>query len=169
MSIHHSNYSQHKINSCSTQTLSIFLWFFDYYDLAIDNTMQSAVSVITSYFLNSSWKDIKFQVNPFLEYAANQPNAKIFISFKPNALMDSLIRLNINEYKFHSLNGGFFYLSDKPDHKSSQMILHKNSMHQLKSTEKSSILSCPLFKNLKLAHVSSMTNILRPFAMPCTE
>ena len=46
------------------------------------------------------------------------------------------------------------------------MILHQNSMHQLQSTEKSSTLSFPLFKNMKLAQVSSTANMLYPFAMP---
>ena len=39
-------------------------------------------------------------------------------------------------------------------------------MHQFSSTSKSSTLSCPLFKSLKLAQVSSTENILCPFAIP---
>ena len=53
-----------------------------------------------------------------------------------------------------------------PNSQSNKMILHQNSMHQFSSTEKSSTLSCPLFKNMKLAQVSSTARMMCPFEMP---
>ena len=53
------------------------MWFLNYYAQAIDNTMQIAVSDITSSLSTSSRKDIKFRINQFLDYAATHHNAKI--------------------------------------------------------------------------------------------
>ena len=53
-----------------------------------------------------------------------------------------------------------------PNYQSNQMILHQNSMHQFSSTAKLSTISCPMFKNLKLAQVSSTKNMLCPFDIP---
>ena len=53
----------------------------------------------------------------------------------------------------------------KPNSQSNQIILNQNSMHQFSSTAKSSTLSCPLFKNLLLALVSSTAKMMCPLAM----
>ena len=52
------------------------------------------------------------------------------------------------------------------NHQSNQIILHQNSMHQFSSTEKSLTLPYSIFKNLKMAQVSSMEKMLCPFTFP---
>ena len=39
--------------------------------------MKTAVDAIASSISTSSWKDLKFQINPFFYYIATHPNAKI--------------------------------------------------------------------------------------------
>ena len=53
----------------------------------------------------------------------------------------------------------------KPNYQSNQMILYQNSIQQFQSKAKSSTLSCNMFKNLKLAQVSSTENMLYPFTI----
>ena len=137
MSIHHSNYNEQKTNFFSTQTMSSILWFFNYYDLAIDNSIQAAVISITSYLLTSSWKDTKFQVNQFLEYAATHPNAKILYHSSQIHLWIHSYAYYLNEYKSHSLNGGFFYLSEK-------------TRPQIKSNDPPQKLNAPVIVNRKI-------------------
>ena len=88
--------------------------FFNYYYQAIYNTIQTSVSTIASSLLTSSWKYLKFRINQFLYYAATHPNAKIrYHSIQIHLWIHSGASY-LNEYKYHSCNVGFLYLSDKP-------------------------------------------------------
>ena len=76
--------------------------------------MRTAVSAIASYLSTSSWKDLKFLINQFLEYVATHPNAKIrYHSIQMHLWIHSDASY-LNESKSRSRNGGFFYLSNKP-------------------------------------------------------
>ena len=83
--------------------------FFNYYDRAIDDTMQTSFSDIASSLSTSSWEDLKF-----LDYAAIRPNAKIrYHSIQMHLWIHSDASY-LNESKSRFRNGGFFGLSDKP-------------------------------------------------------
>jgi hypothetical protein len=61
-----------------------FTGIFNYYARVINNAMQTAVSSIASSIFTSSWKDISFHINQFLDYAATHPNARI--QYKPSKM-----------------------------------------------------------------------------------
>ena len=136
----------------------------NYHAQAIENNMQTAISAIASSPSTSSWKDIKFIINQFLEYAATHPNAKI-------RYYSSQIHLWIHSdasylnAKARSLTGGLFYLSENPKLPIKTNYAPPKPMHRFLSTEKSSTLSCPLFKNMKLAQVSSPEKMMCPFTI----
>ena len=76
--------------------------------------MQTDVGAIASSLSTSSWKDPKFRINQFLDYAATHPNAKIrYHSIQMHLWIHSDASY-LNESKSRSRNGGFFYLSNKP-------------------------------------------------------
>ena len=114
MSIFHSNYNQWKINSWSTQALSIVLWFSKYYAQSIENTKQTVVSAIASSRSTRSCKYIKLWINQFLDYAATHPNAKIRYHSSQMQLWIHSDASYLNEFIASSNNGSLFYLYDKP-------------------------------------------------------
>ena len=77
--------------------------------------MKKSVSAIASSILNRSWKDIKFQINKLLDYAATHPYAKIRYHASQIQSWINSDASHINEPKARSLNGGFFYLLEKPN------------------------------------------------------
>jgi hypothetical protein len=92
-----------------------FTGIFNYYAHAIeDNTTQTAVSSIASSISISSWKDISFQMNQFLDYAATHPDACIQYKASEMHLWLHTDASYLNESKARSHSGGYFYLSTKP-------------------------------------------------------
>jgi hypothetical protein len=75
-------FAKHTSNVCQLTPAQLkycqeFTGLFNYYARAIDNTMQTSVSSIASSISTSSWPDIKFRINHFLDYAATHPDARI--------------------------------------------------------------------------------------------
>ena len=88
--------------------------FSNNYAQSIDNTMQTAVSAISSSLSTRSWKDIEFWINKFLDYVATHPGAKILYHASKMHLWIHSDASYINEPKAWSRNGGYFYLLEKP-------------------------------------------------------
>jgi hypothetical protein len=112
-------YAKPTPNSCQLTPDKIkfcqeFTGIFNYYTRAIDNTMQTAVSSIASSISTSSWKDITFRIDQFLDYAATHPDAHIQYKASEMHLWLHTDASYLNETKARSCNGGYFYLSDKP-------------------------------------------------------
>ena len=151
--------------SNKTSTFPTYI-FFNYYAEAIEITIQTAVSAIDSSLLSISWKDIKFQINTFLDYAATHTNSKIYFHESQIHLWIHSDDSYLNESKYCSQNDGFFYLSEKPR----LPIKPNDPPPKLNVTVlvNSKIINtkCLLFNNLKLAQVSSMADMLCPSAMP---
>ena len=99
--------------SNKTSTFPTYI-FFNYYAEAIEITIQTAVSAIESSLSSISWKDIKFQINTFLDYAATHTNSKIYFHESQIHLWIHSDDSYLNESKYCSQNDGFFYLSEKP-------------------------------------------------------
>jgi hypothetical protein len=91
-----------------------FTGIFNYYARAIDNTMQTAVSSIASSISTSTWKDIRFRIDQFLDYAATHPDARIQYKASEMQLWIHTDASYLNESKARSRNGGYYYLSKKP-------------------------------------------------------
>jgi hypothetical protein len=91
-----------------------FTGFFNYYARTIDNTMQAPVSSIASAVSTSTWPDLRFRINHFLDYAATHPDARIQYKASQMHLWLHSDASYLNETKARSRNGGYFYLSDKP-------------------------------------------------------
>ena len=62
----------------------------------------------------SSWKEIKFCIDQFLDYAATHPNAEIQYDASAMHLWIHSDASYLNETKARSQNSGFFYLLDEP-------------------------------------------------------
>jgi len=92
----------------------VFFGLFNYYAKSIDNTMQQPVSSIASAVSTSSWADLKFRIDQFLDYAATHPDAKIQYTASQMNLWIHSDASYLNETKARSRNAGYFYLSDKP-------------------------------------------------------
>jgi hypothetical protein len=75
--------------------------------------MQTAISSIASSVSTSTWEDIAYRINHFLNYAATHPNAKLRYTASQMHLWLHSDASYLNESKARSFNGGFFYLSDK--------------------------------------------------------
>jgi hypothetical protein len=76
--------------------------------------MQTPVSSIASSVSIGSWKDIKFRIDQFLDYAATHPDAPIQYKASKMHLWLHTDASYLNESKARSCNGGYFYLSNKP-------------------------------------------------------
>jgi hypothetical protein len=76
--------------------------------------MQTAISSIASSVSTSTWDDLSFRINHFLNYAATHPNAKLRYTASQMHLWLHSDASYLNESKARSRNGGFFFLSDKP-------------------------------------------------------
>jgi len=81
--------------------------------------MQQPVSSIASAVSTSSWADLKFRINQFLDYAATYPDAEIQYTASQMHLWIHSDASYLNETKARSRNAGYFYLgyfylSDKP-------------------------------------------------------
>ena len=90
------------------------MWYFNYYDQAIENTIKTSVSAISSSRPTNSWKDLKFRINQFLDYEATHPNAKIWYHASQMHLWIHSGASYLNESKSRCCNGGLFYLLEKP-------------------------------------------------------
>ena len=90
------------------------MWFFNYYTRVIENTMQTSASSIVSSLSNRSWKDLKFRIIQFLEFAATHHNAKNWYRAIQMHLLIQSDASYLNESKASYRNGGFFDLSDIP-------------------------------------------------------
>ena len=91
-----------------------FCGLFNYYSQSIDTTMKQPVNSIAASVSTSSWKDIKFRIDQFLDYAATHPNAEIQYDASEMHLWIHSDASYLNESKARSRNSGYFYLSDKP-------------------------------------------------------
>ena len=78
-----------------------------YYARAIKDTMQTDFSAVASSLSTSSWKDIKFRINKFIDYTATHPNSKIRYHLSQINLWVHLDVSYLNESKACSRNGGF--------------------------------------------------------------
>jgi hypothetical protein len=76
--------------------------------------MQNPVSSIASSVSTSTWHNLSFRINHFLDYAATHPDARIRYKASEMHLWLHTDASYLNESKARSRNGGFFYLSDKP-------------------------------------------------------
>ena len=76
--------------------------------------MKQPVNSIAAAVSTSSWKDIKFRIDQFLDYAATHPNAEIQYDASAMHLWIHSDASYLNESKARSRNSGYFYLSDKP-------------------------------------------------------
>ena len=76
--------------------------------------MQTDTIAITSYFSTSSQKDLKFQINKFIDYAATHPTVKIRYHANHMHLCIYSDAYYLNESKNSSRNGGLLSLSEKP-------------------------------------------------------
>ena len=94
--------------------MSRILWFFNYYARTIHNTIQTAVSTITSSVSTSSWKDLKFRINQYLDNLATHPYPKIRYHSSQMHLWIHSDASYLNEPKDCSCNISFFDLSEKP-------------------------------------------------------
>jgi hypothetical protein len=106
--------STRQLTPAQTKYCQEFAGIFNYYARAIDNTMQTAISSIASSVSTSTWEDINFRINHFLDYAATHPDATIRYKASQMHLWIHSDASYLNESKARSRNGGFFYLSDKP-------------------------------------------------------
>ena len=66
-----------KLTSAKLKHCQELCGFSNYYARDIENTMQTSISTISSYLSTSSWKDLKFRINKFLDYVATHPSSKI--------------------------------------------------------------------------------------------
>jgi hypothetical protein len=103
-----------QLTPAQTKYCQEFTGIFNYYARAIDNTMQTAISSIASSISTSTWDDISFRINHFLNYAATHPNAKLRYTASQMHLWLHSDASYLNESKARSRNGGFFFLSSKP-------------------------------------------------------
>ena len=83
--------------------------------MAIDNTIHTAVGSIASSMSTSTWEDLRFRINHFLDYAATHPDAMLRYHASQMHLWLHSDASYLNESKARSRNGGFFFLSDKPN------------------------------------------------------
>ena len=77
--------------------------------------MKQPVISISSAVFTSSWKDITFRINQFLDYAATHPNAEIQYAVSAIHLWIHSDASYLNETKARSRNADYFYLSDEPN------------------------------------------------------
>jgi hypothetical protein len=103
-----------QLTPAQTKYCQEFTGLFNYYARAIDNTMQAPLSSIATSVSTSTWKDISFRINHFLDYAATHPNAQICYHASQMHLWLHSDASYLNESKARSRNGNFFFLSDKP-------------------------------------------------------
>jgi hypothetical protein len=106
--------STRHLTPAQTKYCQEFTGIFNYYTRVIDNTMQTAISSIAYSVSTSTWEDISFRINHFLNYAATHSNAKLRYTASQMHLWLHSDASYLNESKARSCNDGFFYLSDKP-------------------------------------------------------
>ena len=106
--------SNKELNPAQLKHCQEFCGFSNYLTQVIENTTKTAVSAIASYFSTISWKDLKFQINPFLGYAAYHPLSKIrYLSIQMHSWIHP-DKSYLNEYEAFSRNGDCFHLLEKP-------------------------------------------------------
>jgi len=91
-----------------------FCGLFNYYSQSIDSTINKPANSIAAAVSTSSWKDIKFRIAQFLDYAATHPNAEIRHDASKMHLWIHSDASYLNKSKAPSRNAGYFYLSDEP-------------------------------------------------------
>jgi hypothetical protein len=99
--------------------------------------MQTAISSITSSVSTSTWEDISFHINHFLNYAATHPNANLQYTANQMHLWLHSDASYLNKSKAQSCNEGFFYLSDKPK-------------RPIKPEDPAPLLNAPILVNAKV-------------------
>ena len=106
--------NENKLTPTQLHYCQTFCGLFNYYSQSIDTTMKQPVNSIAAAVSTSSWKDIKFRIDQFLDYAATHPNAEIQYDASAMHLWIHSDASYLNESKARSRNSGYFYLSDKP-------------------------------------------------------
>jgi len=87
---------------------------FLYYARALDNTMLPAIGSIATSLTTSSYRDLAFRINQFLDYAATHPAAKLTYEKSDMHLWVDTDASYLNESKARSRGGGYHQLTEKP-------------------------------------------------------